>query len=125
MATSIELIIVLLLGLISLSLCNGLSILLVLVHGPVEDVIILKSFTNEEITEDLAEVGVIGFIVKTKRAGVVEIDGEFVGEATAEHFRRRRHLLLHDSIVLLLLGSSLETLPGQGTTAEVEHDIAE
>ena len=125
MTTSVKLILVLLLGLITLSLCNGLSILLVLVHCPVEDVIILKPFADEEVTEDLAKVRVIGFIVKTKGAGVVEIDGKLVGEATAEDFGRRCHLLLHDSIVLLLLGGSLETLPGQRATAEVEHDIAE
>jgi len=51
-----RLLILLLGGLISGSLGNGLSILLVFVNGPVEDIIILESFTDKEITEDFAEV---------------------------------------------------------------------
>lgn len=107
------------------SLSNGLSILLVLVDGPVEDVVILESFADEQVTEDLAEVRVVGLIVEAKRAGVVEVDGELVGEATAENLGGSGHLLLHDTVVLLLLSGSLQTLPGQRATAEVKHNIAQ
>lgn len=101
------------------------GVLLVLVDGPVEDVVVLEGFANEEITEDLAEVGVVGLVVEAERAGVVEVDGEFVGESTAQNLGGGGHLLLHNAVVLLLLSSSLQTLPGERTTAEVEHDITE
>lgn len=106
-------------------LSNGLSILLVLVDGPIEDVVVLETLADEKVAEDLAQVRVVRLVVEAKRAGVVEVDGKLIGEATAENLGGSRHLLLHDTIVLLLLGSSLESLPGEGSTAEVEHDISE
>jgi hypothetical protein len=114
-----------LLGLLLLSLSNGLGILLVLVDGPVEDVVVLEALTDEQITEDLAEVRVVGLVVEAEGSSVVEVDGKFVGESTAENLGRCGHLLLHDAVVLLLLGGSLETLPWKRATAEVEHDISE
>jgi len=110
--------------------CSGLagstnSILLVFVDGPIEDIVVLESFTDEEITENFTEVGVVGLIVETEGTSVVEVDGKLVGEATAENFGRGSHLLLHDTIVLLLLGRSLQSLPRKGTTAEVKHNVSE
>jgi hypothetical protein len=104
---------------------NGLGVLLVLVHSPVEDVVVLEALADKEITEDLAEVGVVGLIVEAKRAGVVEVDGELIGEATAEDLGGCGHLLLHDAVVLLLLGRRLQALPRETATAEVEHDVTE
>lgn len=119
------LVIFLALARVACGLSNGLSVLLVLVHGPVEHVVVLKSFANEEITEDLAEVRVIRLVVEAERTSVVQVDGKFVGESTAKNLGGSRHLLLHDAVVLLLLGGGLESLPGKGSAAEVEHDIAE
>lgn len=119
-----SLLVVLRVGLTS-GLGNSLSVLLVLVDGPVENVIILEALTNEEISEDLAEVAVIGLVIEAEGSGIVKIDGKLVRETTAKDLGRGGHLLLHDAIILLLLGSSLETLPGKGTTAEVEHDVAQ
>jgi hypothetical protein len=113
------------LGLVGGGLSDGLSILLVLVDGPVKDVVVLEAFTDKEVAEDLAEVRVVGLVVEAERARVVEVDGKLVGEATAQDFGRGRHLLLHDAVVLLLLSSSLQTLPGERATAEVEHDVTE
>lgn len=104
---------------------NGLGVLLVLVDGPVKDVVVLEALADKEIAEDLAEVAVVGLVVEAERAGVVEVDGELVGEAAAEDLGGSGHLLLHDAVVLLLLGSRLEALPGEGATAKVEHDVAE
>ena len=104
---------------------NGLGVLLILVNRPVKDIIILKALADKEIAENLSEVAVVRLIVKSKRACIVEVDGELVGEATAENLSGGRHLLLHDSIILLLLCGSLKTLPGQGTTAEVQHDVTQ
>lgn len=58
-------------------------VLLVLVNSPVEDVVVLEGLADEEVTENLAEVGVIGLVVEAERTSVVQVDGEFVGETTA------------------------------------------
>lgn len=101
------------------------SVLLVLVHSPVENVVVLEALADKEVAEDLAEVAVVGLVVEAQGSGVVEVDGELVGEATAEDLGRSGHLLLHDAVVLLLLRSSLQTLPWQRSTAEVQHDVTE
>lgn len=103
----------------------SLRLRVVLVDGPVEDVVILETLTDEEVTEDLAQVAVVGLVVETQRTSVIQVDGKLVGEATAKDLGGSSHLLLHNAVVLLLLGGSLQTLPGQGATAEVEHDVAQ
>ena len=112
-------------GCLSGGLGNGLGILLVFVHGPIKDIVILETLTNEEITEDLSEVRVVRLVIETKGASVVEVDSKLVGEATAEDFSGSCHLLLHDAVILLLLGRSLQALPRKGATAEVEHNVSE
>ncbi|KAI6775375.1 hypothetical protein HG530_002133 [Fusarium avenaceum] len=123
-AAGTGLLIVLGVGLAS-SLGNSLGVLLVLVDSPVEDIIILETFTNEKVPEDLAEVAVVGLVIESEGSGVVQVNSELVGEATAEDLGRGGHLLLHDTVVLLLLGGSLQSLPGERTTAKVEHDVTE
>ena len=91
--------------------------------GPIEDIVILESFTDKEITEDLAEVGIIWLVIKAERAGVVEVDDKLIGEAMAENLSSCSYLLLHDAMVLLLIGSSLNSLPWERAAAEVKHDI--
>ena len=103
---------------------NRLSILLILVDGPVKDVVVLESFTDKQVTEDLAKVRVIRLVIKTEGASVVQIDGKLIGESTAQDLGWGRHLLLHDAVILLLLGSSLQSLPGKRAAAEVEHDVS-
>lgn len=98
-------------------------VLLILVHGPVEDVVVLEALTDEQVAEDLAEIAVVGLVVEAQGAGVVQVDGELVGKSTAQDLSGGGHLLLHDTVVLLLLGSSLQALPREGASAEVEHHI--
>lgn len=86
---------------------------------PVENVIILEAFSNKQVSEELSKIRVIGLVIESKGSTVVEIDGELVGEASAENLGGSSHLLLHDSVVLLLLGSSLESLPWKLTSQEV------
>ena len=103
---------------------NSLSILLILVDGPVKHVIILESFTDKQVTEDLAEVRVVRLVIETEGTSVVQVDGKLVGKSTAKNLGWSRHLLFHDAVILLLLGGSLQSLPGQRAAAEVEHDIS-
>jgi hypothetical protein len=123
-AGAARLLFILLSRLVGRSLGNGLSILLVFVDSPVENVIILKTLADEKITEDLAKVGVIRLVIETKGSSIVKINGEFVRESTAEDLGGSGHLLLHDTVILLLLGGSLETLPWERTSTEVEHDVS-
>src|SRR5690606_30453616 len=118
-------IVLLLLLLLTRGLSKVLSILLVFVDGPVKDIVVLESLTDKQITEDLANIGIVRRVVEAERTSVVEVDGKLVGEAPAENLGGSGHLLLHDTVVLLLLGGSLQALPWKGATAEVEHDIAE
>ena len=101
------------------------GVLLVLVDGPVEDVVVLEGLADKQVPEDLPQVGVVGFVVETQRTGVVQVDGKFIGITTAQNLGGGGHLLLHDTVVLLLLGGRLQALPGQGTTAEVEHNVTQ
>ena len=94
-------------------------------QGPVEDVVHLVPFTDEEVAEELLEVAVVGLVLEAERAVVVEVGGELGGEALAECLDGGRHLLLGDAVVLLLLGLGLETLPGEGAAEEVEEDVAD
>lgn len=110
---------------VSSGLGDGLCVLLVLVDGPVKDVIVLEGLANKEIAENLSQVRVVRLVIETERSSVIEIDGELIGKATAKDLGWCRHLLLHDTIVLLLLGSSLQSLPGKRATAEIEHDITQ
>jgi hypothetical protein len=123
-ASAAGLVVLLALALVG-SLGDGLSVLLVLVDSPVEHIIVLEAFTDEEITEDLAEVRVVRLVVKAEGAGVVQVNSELVGEATAKDLGGGGHLLLHNAVVFLLLGGRLKTLPREGPTAEVQHDISQ
>lgn len=124
--TSGGLLFFLLVRLLGVTSCSdGLSVLLVLVDSPVEDIVILEGLADKEIAKDLTKVRVIRLVVKTERASIVEVDGELIREAATEDLSRSRHFLLHDTIIFLLLRSSLEPLPRKRATTEVEHNIAQ
>jgi hypothetical protein len=112
-------------SLVSSCLSNGLSILLVLVDGPIKDVVVLEGFTHEKVTEDLAEVGIVRLVIEAEGASVVQVDSKFIGEATAKDLSGSCHLLFHDTVVFLLLGSGFESLPRKRSTTEVEHYVAQ
>jgi len=124
-STSAWLLVLILGSLLSGSLGDGLSVLLVLVNGPIENIVVLEALTDEEITEDLSKVRVVRLVVEAEGTSVVEVDCELVGETAAENLSWSGHLLFHDTVILLLLGSSLETLPWKRATAEVEHNVSE
>jgi hypothetical protein len=55
------------------------------------------ALANEKITEELAKVQVVGLVVKTKGAGVIEEDSKFVGIAPAEEIGTGWHRRLLSS----------------------------
>ena len=116
--------------------CGGL----LLQHRPVERVVVLVVERPEEDPVELAEVHVVRRLLEPQAAAVVEVHGELCGEALAQHLgilysrrmkadlivllimmrarvylNRRRHLLLADLLILLLLGGRLQTLPWKRT----------
>ena len=104
---------------------------------PIEQVVVLETLSDKQVSEELSEVRVVGLVVESKRSAVVEVNGKLVGETSAQALGGGCHFwdisrgfrgkgktigeptLLHDSVVLLLLGSSLETLPWKLTSEEV------
>lgn len=96
----------------------------VALNTPIKDVIILIAFTNKEIAEKLAEVGVIRLIIETESASIIQEDAKLVGETTTKEVSWSSHLFFHYTVVFLLLGCSLETLPRKSTTEEVHEDVS-
>ena len=122
--------------------CGGL----LLQHRPVERVVVLVVERPEEDPVELAEVHVVRRLLEPQAAAVVEVHGELCGEALAQHLcilysqkmkadlivlpimrrarlylNRRRHLLLADLLILLLLGGRLQTLPWKRTPVNVHY----
>ena len=122
--------------------CGGL----LLQHRPVERVVVLVVERPEEDPVELAEVHVVWRLLEPQAAAVVEVHGELCGEALAQHLyilysqrmkadfivllimmrarsylNRRRHLLLADLLILLLLSGRLQTLPWKGTPEHVNN----
>ena len=94
-------------------------------NTPVKDIVILVTLTDEEVTEELAEVRVVRLIIKAKGTAVVKENSEFARETTAKQVGRGSHLLFHNTVVLLLLSSGLQTLPRKGTAKEVHENVGE
>lgn len=65
-------------------LCSGL-------YGPVKDIVVLEALTDEEVSEELSEVRIIGFVVESERSAVVEVDCELIGETSAQDLSRSGH----------------------------------
>ncbi len=84
-----------------------------------------RTITSKQVAEELAQVGVVGLVVEAQGAAVLEVGGELHGEALAEHLDGRGHLLLADLLVLLLLRSRLQPLPGQRSPQEVHEHVSQ
>ena len=75
--------------------------------------------------EELAQVHVVGRLLESQAAAIVQVHGELGGESFTERLDRRRHLLLADLIVLLFLVPGFETLPRERSAQEVHEDVPE
>ncbi|KAJ8577597.1 hypothetical protein ON010_g1609 [Phytophthora cinnamomi] len=94
-------------------------------HRPVEHGVELEALAEEELLEETLEVGVVGLVVEAQRAAVLEVGAELGGVALAEYLDGGVHLLLHNLLVLLLLGVGLESLPRQAAADEVHVHVAQ
>ena len=75
--------------------------------------------------EELAQVHVVGRLLESQAAAIVQVHRELRGESLAERLHRCRHLLLADLIVLLFLVPRLQTLPRERSAQEVHEDVPE
>ena len=94
-------------------------------NTPIKDIVILVAFTNKEITEEFAQIGIVRLIVEAKSTSVIQEDAKLGGAPTTQDIRGSGHLLLQDTIVVPFLHrSSRETLPGKSTPKEVNQDVS-
>jgi len=115
-------------GFLVVSVGEGEGILLSFLefqHGPVKDVIKGVALAVEQLSEKITEVAVVGLVSETKRSDVVQVLDKLSRIVLAEQFGGGSDLLVTNLFVLLLLCSSLESLPRQRPTQEVHEDIAD
>lgn len=55
----------------------------VLGKRPIKDIVILETLADKQIPEELSEVAIIWFVIEPQGPSVVEVNGKFVGKATA------------------------------------------
>lgn len=79
----------------------------------------------ESLSEEITKVVVVGGVLEAKVADVGQVLVELLRETITEVLDGSRLLLLANLLVLLLVGSSLETLPRQTTAEEVHEHVAE
>ncbi len=91
--------------------------------GPVVHVIQFVTFSVEQFLKHFSQVAVIGLIFELQGSAVVEVSGEFNGQALAQDFNGSGHLLLHNLVVLFLLVVGLNTLPRQKSSHQINQHI--
>ena len=81
----------------------------------------LESFTQAKIVKEPTQIGIVGFVLKGQRTGVVEKYTEF---AWLSHQQGGKPIELHlRDLVMLLLGRGLGTIPGKRTAKKVDENI--
>ena len=68
------------------------------------------TLANKEVSENLAEVGVVWLVVKAQRTAVLEVGAELEREAFAKELNGGGHLLFADFLILLLLCRCFQAL---------------
>mmetsp|Transcript_66791 Transcript_66791/g.173749 ORF Transcript_66791/g.173749 Transcript_66791/m.173749 type:complete len:208 (-) Transcript_66791:54-677(-) len=96
---------------------------LIIQNRPIKHEIVLIALAEEQVFEKAAQVGVVGAVLEAQAAAVVEVRHELGGKVFAQDLDRCRHLLLHDLLVLLLLGVGLKALPWQAAAVEVHQHV--
>ena len=79
----------------------------------------------ERLCEELTQIVVIGRVLEAEVANIREILDKLVGKTLAQLLDLGGLLFFSDLLVLLLVSSSLETLPGQTTAQKVHEYVAE
>jgi hypothetical protein len=109
---------------INLLPCSTVVVRSTPLNAPVKDIVVLVALLNKEVAEEFTKVGVVWLIIEMKRSSIVQKDAKLVGETMAKKDRRSSHPVLHDSIVLLLFGGSLQALPRESTMKEIHENVS-
>lgn len=84
----------------------------VLFPGVVHELAVVLVALHARIEQPVRRL-VVGFLVELQRSALVHELLEFVGLSAAKILKRRFNFLLLDVVVLLILGTAWESLPGQ------------
>lgn len=98
--------------------------------GPIEHKVASVSLANEEVTKELSQISVIGFVFEAKRTDVIQVGSKLsfrircikrnkTSITLAQNFHWGCHLLLADLVIFLTLIRSFESLPRQTSTIEI------
>lgn len=98
------------------------NLLSLLFENPVVLVVVVVAALVHEVLEYFAHVVVVGSLFELEVAAVLEIDVELLGHAPGQRLDRRRDLLVLYSVVLVIFGFALQTLPWQTALQEVYQD---
>lgn len=101
-----------------------LSRILVDLHPVVLAILDITSVL-QGLGKKLSEVVVIGGIFETKVSDVRQVLVELLWEAFAKILDGSSLLLFTNLLILLLVSSSLQALPGKATAKEIHEDVAE
>jgi len=82
-------------------------------------------FFEHKFFKQSSQVGIVWPILKPETAGVVHLGCKLSGLVLAELLYGCTHLLLHDLLILLLLGDGLKTLPGQTAPQELHQVLTQ
>lgn len=75
-----------------------------------------------QILENLPHVVVVRSLLELEVSTVLQVRVELFGHATSQRLDSRRHLLVLDSVVLVILVLALQTLPRQRSLQEVDEN---
>lgn len=99
------------------------NLCLPLENYPIVDAVHFKSFKDKQIFEQFFEIFIVRRILKVELPAIIDVGSELGRKIFAEFFDGSGDLDLFDAFVLLLLGLGMESLPGQGTAAEIHQHI--
>lgn len=78
---------------------------------------------TERFGQDLTEMIVVWSLLKSEVSAVFKVFSEFLWYTGAEFSNGNSGLFVTNLFVLLLVGLSLQSLPGESTTQEVDEDV--
>lgn len=87
----------------------------------------ILNFTGvlQRLGEQISKVVVVGGIFEPEVSDVTQVLIDLIWESVAKILNSSGLLLLTDLLVLLLVSSSLQPLPGKATTEEVHENVTE
>ena len=96
-----------------------------LLEDPVILVVIVVTTLVHQILEYFAHVIVVGSLLELQISAVLQVSVEFFWETSGERLNGRRHLLVLDTVVLVVFVFTLQSLPWQISFQKVQQNEAD